>query len=144
MRNGRQTRAEVELTMASNPDAPGVARRSLAELRAVVEPHVLEDLRLVVSELVTNSVRHVPVATGDRIDLRVQVVEGQIRVEVVNSEYGFVADAPAGPAGPGRPGWGLFLVDRMADRWGADAVQGGTRVWAELAAGAAVLWPRVV
>jgi hypothetical protein len=50
-------------------------------------------------------------------------------VDVTDHGDGFAA--PAAPT-PGRAsGWGLFMVDRLADRWGVDT-EGTTRVWFEL------------
>jgi hypothetical protein len=40
---------------------------------------------------------------------------------------------PAPPAGNESGGWGLFLVDQIADRWGVDCTTSGTRVWFEMA-----------
>ena len=34
-----------------------------------------------------------------------------------------------------RSGWGLFLVERLADRWGASHAEGATKVWFELRRG---------
>jgi hypothetical protein len=60
-------------------------------------------------------------------------------VEVADSGQGFDGT----PARPGvaagsasASGWGLFLVEHIADRWGAVQVDGETRVWFELSPGA--------
>jgi anti-sigma regulatory factor (Ser/Thr protein kinase) len=34
-----------------------------------------------------------------------------------------------------RPGWGLFLVERLADRWGVNHDGRSTKVWFELRRG---------
>ena len=85
-------------------------------------------LRLLVSELVTNSVRHVA-GSAEPVVLAVRIGAAAIRVEVLDGGDGFTPGElePRGADG----GFGLFLVERMASRWGVDR-QGGTRVWFEL------------
>ena len=88
------------------------------------------DLRLLVSELVTNSVRHARLGPGDRIRLQVEISDRVLRVEVSDPGEGFVANIPEpGARGPG--GWGLFLTERLADRWGVDRDGEWTTVWLE-------------
>ncbi|MDX6698193.1 MAG: serine/threonine-protein kinase RsbW [Solirubrobacteraceae bacterium] len=112
------------------PDAPGAAREILdATLAQRLDPEALSELRLVVSELVTNAVLHGPRGHGD-IELVVDVAGDVARVEVADGGQGFTP--PGGPPEPADVGgWGLVVVDRLASRWG---VQGGrfTRVWAEV------------
>jgi anti-sigma regulatory factor (Ser/Thr protein kinase) len=82
-----------------------------------------------VSELVTNAVRHGRPVDDDEVELGVWLDQGIARVEVVDGGGGFAA--PEGPSDEGRPGgWGLVVVDRLADRWGIDN-DGRTRVWLE-------------
>jgi anti-sigma regulatory factor (Ser/Thr protein kinase) len=85
-------------------------------------------LRLLVSELVTNSVRHV---TGSKqpIQLAVRIGARVIRVEVRDGGSGFEPGKPEPRGAEG--GFGLYLVERMATRWGVDT-RDGTRVWFEL------------
>jgi anti-sigma regulatory factor (Ser/Thr protein kinase) len=86
---------------------------------------VLEDLRLIVSELVTNSLKH---SCQDVVTVAVQVSAATVRVEVSDPGGGFAARVA-----PGREdqisGWGLFLVQRVSDRWGMIP---GDGVWAEI------------
>jgi anti-sigma regulatory factor (Ser/Thr protein kinase) len=88
----------------------------------------METLRLLVTELVTNSLRH---AGADTISLKVLVRSGAVWTEVTDAGPGF------DPAATGMPredntGWGLFLVERLAERWGVHRNGTGTRVWFEL------------
>ena len=85
-------------------------------------------LRLLVSELVTNSVRHV-VGSTKPVVLAVQIGARAIRVEVHDGGAGFEPGKPEPRGADG--GFGLFLVERMASRWGVDT-RDGTRVWFEL------------
>lgn len=116
------------------PPVPGSVPRARAALDAlldVVGPERLDDLRLVVSELVTNSVRHAGLGTKDSIDLRVESGPKVIRVEIHDPGPGF--DAPTLPTSMYQEsGWGLYLVSRIADRWGVSSKDDGTTVWLEI------------
>jgi anti-sigma regulatory factor (Ser/Thr protein kinase) len=85
-------------------------------------------LRLLVSELVTNSVRHVKGSTRPVV-LAMRIGARAIRVEVHDGGAGFRPGKPEPRGADG--GFGLFLVERMASRWGVDTGD-GTRVWFEL------------
>lgn len=114
-------------------EAPAVsaARRFLDPLAGVVSPDCLEDARLMVSELVTNSIQHGHLPHGARVSLRVRPVSSGIRVEVEDSGRGFDADPRS--YHPGRHGgWGLFLVDRLARAWGVSDDGAVTGVWFEV------------
>lgn len=86
-------------------------------------------LRLLVSELVTNCVRHGSPREDASVELAVRVAARKIRVEVRDDGSGFVPD-PSRPRGP-HGGYGLYLVERMSSRWGVEG-DDGTRVWFEL------------
>jgi len=94
-----------------------------------VGDETLENLRLLVSELVTNAYRHGGLGAGQQIELRAWVRHGRIRVEVVDPGSGF--RRPREPTPTEDSGWGLYLVEHIADRWGVDA-GGTTCVWFEL------------
>jgi anti-sigma regulatory factor (Ser/Thr protein kinase) len=85
---------------------------------------------LLVSELVSNAVRHSDASPASAILLSVDASEpGALCVEVTDRGSGF-APAPRDPVG-GAGGYGLYLVNAHARRWGVDD-EGGTRVWFEL------------
>lgn len=110
----------------AEPQAVQAARHHVDELELEGEAGAL--VTLLVSELVTNSIRH---AGGGSIALAVQIDETKARVEVVDAGAGF-APPPAPSPGEQRPsGWGLYLVERFADRWGVSD-GGPTRVWFEV------------
>ena len=114
--------------------APEAASRARAvvnqELGRAVSARVLEDATLLVSELVTNAVRHAPRAGPLEIELRLKVDTERIRVVVSDPGAGFVV-APRMPTASGSSGWGLYLVDRIADRWGV-ITRDGSEVWFEI------------
>jgi anti-sigma regulatory factor (Ser/Thr protein kinase) len=119
--------ADLDLRFDAGPAAAPGARGALSALEGKLDPHVLEDLRLLVTELVTNSIRHAETAA---IRLRVAIAQGVVHVEVTDTGRGFVP-APQAPIEDRTGGWGLYLVDRLADRWGV-ARDGLTRVWFEI------------
>lgn len=102
------------------------ARHRVDELE--LDAAAREVVVLLVSELVTNSVRH---ARGRSVGLLVEVDEGKARVEVVDAGSGFTPPPAPVPGEPRRSGWGLYLVERFADRWGVSS-EGHTRVWFEV------------
>lgn len=84
---------------------------------------------LVVSELVTNAVRH---GWGE-IELRIDLEGGAVRIEVIDDGHADVQAAEPAPLDVG--GRGLQLVRELSRRWGAGFDPAGrTRVWAELSA----------
>ncbi len=82
-----------------------------------------EDAQLLASELVTNSVRHSGLGADDVVTVTIDWTERRLRVTVRDRTP--VAPLPVSVAirpGPGaEAGWGLYLVDRLADRWGTSA-----------------------
>jgi len=117
-----------ELRLAGGPQAASRARTELSRLREELEPPVLESARLLVTELVTNAVRHAAVGT---IDIAVKVRPESMRVDVTNRGAYFEAHARL-PHANQESGWGLFLVDRLSDEWGVVHEPGRQRVWFEL------------
>ena len=110
--------------------AAAEARAALTVLDGRIDRDALGDIRLLVSELVTNSVRHSGAGRADRVRLDVASHGRTVRVEVSDGGRGFEPRPRAKPSEePG--GWGLHLVERIATRWG---VQTGrrTRVWFEI------------
>ncbi|MGH2692603.1 MAG: ATP-binding protein [Actinomycetota bacterium] len=119
-----------EVRLAPTDRAPAAARQCLDRLNGRLDPEGLETMRLLVSELVTNSVRHARLEDTGWINLSVEESSEALRVAVSDPGIGF-EDRP-GPPQPGDPsGWGLHLVDQLADRWGFSR-DGETRVWFEI------------
>jgi anti-sigma regulatory factor (Ser/Thr protein kinase) len=123
----------VEHELAVTPEAAAVARHALDDVSSGIPDNRLRDVRLLVSELVTNAVRHANLSSSDMILLVIDVADHALRVEVHDPGGGFVPTAPA--PDPARPsGWGLSLVAELADRWGVDSDE-RTLVWFELDSG---------
>jgi anti-sigma regulatory factor (Ser/Thr protein kinase) len=118
-----------ERQLPVSPEAASAARHALDDLGDAVPDSRLRDVRLLVSEVVTNAVRHANLAAGDVIELVVELQRRTLRVEVHDPGGGFVPSAPS--PDPSRPsGWGLYLVAELADRWGVDSDE-TTLVWFE-------------
>jgi anti-sigma regulatory factor (Ser/Thr protein kinase) len=120
----------IDVRLYPRPEAVGRARRAIDGLADRLPESILDDLRLMVSELVTNCLRHGGLAPGDVIRVIVDTADGRVRVEVVSPGDGF-HPPDRQPTLYSTSGWGLFLVSRLADRWGVDD-RGGTRVWLEV------------
>ena len=116
--------------LLATPEAVPEARHALAELDEV-DPETRSVCELLVSELVTNAVRHGATDRYESILLRAQCSEDTVRVEVCDEGPGF--DPGPDPRGPLEPGGnGLLLVERLAARWGVRACDGKpTCVWFE-------------
>jgi anti-sigma regulatory factor (Ser/Thr protein kinase) len=123
---------ELSVTFAGGPYAAAAARRALGGLGEIVSHRRLDDIALLVSELVTNSVRHGGAGEDDLLELAALREGERLRVEVTDWGPGFDGDArPRRPADAGG-GWGLVLVERLADRWGVERDGDATVVWFEL------------
>ena len=120
----------IDLRLPVGPLAPGEARHALDGLESVVADERLDEIRLLVSELVTNSVRHAGMSPEEWIGLRVTIGNSSVRVEVADRGPGFEADKPL-PTMYQDSGWGLYLVEQIADRWGVQN-DAGTCVWFEI------------
>jgi anti-sigma regulatory factor (Ser/Thr protein kinase) len=104
------------------------ARRAIEMLASdLAQP--ISHAQLLVTELVTNCVRHGNIGPGGQILVDVALRDGVVRISVTDSGPGFAPIRPAlDPSTDG--GVGLLLVDRLAERWGVS--QGGRSVWFEV------------
>lgn len=131
--------ASVELELPGGSATIARARHGvIAALGGVLGEQERSDLELLVSELVTNAVRHGGMAgEGDTIWVHAALTATRLRLEVCDSGPGFEA-APPRPRDLDRGGGGLGLVllDRLAERWGVAYEDGTACVWAEFARGA--------
>jgi anti-sigma regulatory factor (Ser/Thr protein kinase) len=118
----------ISVRLRGGPEAAARARRALSKLRADIDPPLMETLRLLVTELVSNSVRH---ARADTVVLKVLVGRTVVLTEVTDEGPGF-DPVDAGKPGTEDSGWGLFLVERLAHRWGVSQQAEATKVWFEL------------
>ena len=119
----------LEMRLRADIHAPRLARAALDQLPIDVPQSTLDHIRLLASELVTNSVLHVQESQGDHIDLAVEVSDEALRVAVSDKGPGFHPNAEVGESRHGHRG--LWLVSRLAHRWGVDKGQRFT-TWFEM------------
>ncbi len=121
----------LDLRFWLRPDvrSPAEARRTLEALRLSLEAPVVDDAALLVSEVVSNSVRHAGLGATDAIEVRVRGSRAMLHVDVIDPGPGFEPQVhPRQDDG----GWGLWILDRLATRWGVEH-DDRTRVWFDLA-----------
>jgi anti-sigma regulatory factor (Ser/Thr protein kinase) len=120
----------LELELPRDVQAPAVARAAVSGLchDPDFSPVQYDTLILLVSEVITNAVLHSQGPADAPILLTATVGENAARVAVTDAGHGFTPTPRATRAGTG---YGLYLVDKAASRWGVDEV-GGTSVWFEL------------
>ena len=122
--------AKIRFTLPAKAVAPSIARGTLDPLQTRLSEDVYYTVQLLVTELITNSLRHAEFGNQDAIDIQIDMDEERTLVSVCD------------PGGGDEPklleqdlestgGRGLFLVDAMADRWGIKTNH-RTCVWFEL------------
>jgi anti-sigma regulatory factor (Ser/Thr protein kinase) len=122
----------IARTLAAQPEAIADARSALLGLG--VPPTTLAKLALLVSELVTNSVRHAGLPEGASVQLQITHEGGRVRLAVRDGGRGFDPSAlvAGGPLVVG--GQGLVIVAALSDAWGVERHANGCTVWCEVAA----------
>jgi anti-sigma regulatory factor (Ser/Thr protein kinase) len=125
----------ISLSLPPVPSSATTARSEITRRLAQRVTHgALEDVRLLLTELITNALRHSGMTPDDEIGVRAELSGGTVRIEVHDPGR----DGPIERREPGARGggYGLFLVERLTDEWGVEQLD-GTTVWAELPAGPA-------
>ena len=118
--------ADLSLELPRTPEAPFLARRALADHADRVDPSVLPDVRMLVSELITNSVKY---GGEGPIRLEVDASGDRVRAEIIDQGAGFEPvrrNDDLDKVG----GWGLHLVEQLTTEWGT--YKGSTHVWFEI------------
>jgi anti-sigma regulatory factor (Ser/Thr protein kinase) len=120
----------VSFSVPGGKRAAGIARRSVLSAQADLPHSIRHRLALLLSELVTNAVQHGGAGPRETVQVRVASWVDRVRVEVFD---------PGANSGPPRDrldeggGYGLLLVDRLADGWGRGVTDaGGSLAWFEL------------
>ncbi len=118
---------------ATFPPVPATVAQARTAIDRALGPAlpapVANDLRLIVSELVTNVVRHAALDPGQEMELRGELAKGRVRVEVSDPGTGFEPEVTPSP--DRGSGWGLYILDRLAHRWGVVRDEPNV-VWFEL------------
>jgi anti-sigma regulatory factor (Ser/Thr protein kinase) len=115
------------MQLAPAPESAAAARAFVERtLRSWGCHDLVDDARVVVTELVSNVVRHA--GTDVRVDL--ELLEDTVRIAVADDAGGRVVPRNADPRSD-LGGRGLRLVERFSQRWGVEYLPGWKRVWAE-------------
>jgi anti-sigma regulatory factor (Ser/Thr protein kinase) len=131
MQKGDHAAASSTTTaFANDAQAPGNARRALDGFAPDLPAGRMHEARILVTELVTNSVRH---ASGDSIELALRLTPVHLVIEVTD---GGGADRPRLITDGGEAalphGWGLRIVETLTESWGVRDAPGRRTVWCEL------------
>jgi anti-sigma regulatory factor (Ser/Thr protein kinase) len=120
----------VSFSVPGGKRAAGVARRSVLSSKAGLPTTIRYRLALLLSELVTNAIQHGGAGPHETIQVRLSSTPQRVRVEV--HDPGTTAPRPRNRREE-ETGYGLLLVDRLADGWGREEAGGGGSVaWFEL------------
>jgi anti-sigma regulatory factor (Ser/Thr protein kinase) len=119
----------LHMNVLARPESAQEVRNVLRGwLTARVEEQSIDDVELVVTELVANSVRHAGLEAGDVVRVRAATLDEVLHVEVENAGHGVPQRRRPDPGGGGL---GLNLIDKLAIDWGVKH-NGHTTVWADL------------
>jgi anti-sigma regulatory factor (Ser/Thr protein kinase) len=124
----------IELELERTVQAPAIARGAVARRSEQLElgASLAQSLILLVSEVVSNAVRHSAGDPAASIELVASFDAETIRVTVTDAGHGFTP-RPRDPA-RSQDGYGLYLLEKVAERWGVES-NGDTKVWFELPRG---------
>ena len=120
------------MTLSAEDHSVRLARHAAHVVLSVWElAHMEETAVLIVSELVTNAVRHA--RETDVVEVDLHVTRTCLRIEIQDSDRHW--PQPRIPGGFEESGFGFVLVDALADKWGVRETTAGKAVWAELEMG---------
>ncbi len=127
--------AHLAFWVVATPRAVRAARRAIDCLAEWIPKDRMRDLQMIVSELVTNSVRHAGLEPSSSVGIDVVVQPGSVRGRVSDPGVGFDPAAVPAPQTGQIGGWGLHIVRQMARSWDVarPATGGGVEVSFELA-----------
>jgi anti-sigma regulatory factor (Ser/Thr protein kinase) len=119
----------VSFTLPGGKRAAGLARQSVLSSKAGLPSTIKHRLALLVSELVTNAIQHGGAGPHETIQIRLASTRQRVRVEI--HDPGTTGKRPQ--PRQQETGFGLLLVDRLADGWGREETDsGGSIAWFEL------------
>jgi anti-sigma regulatory factor (Ser/Thr protein kinase) len=120
------------LELDAEPVSAAMARRFIGgTLGLWIDTDLEDNACLVVTELVTNAIRH----AGTALQLTVILNDDVVRVEVTDTSGNVVERTPGVASSASESGRGLHIVDALASEWGVESAPGGKRVWADLRRG---------
>jgi len=116
-------------TIPADLRAPYQARRWIGDLQMPLAPNRADAVELLVAELVTASVKHAMADGVQSIELVLQAQDGVVHLDVSDPARRVLPEVPERPDDV--TGFGFYLVDKLADRWGMVA-DGAPGLWFEL------------
>lgn len=123
----------TSLRLPRRRDAAFAARQAVDSLGSVLEEAVLSDVRLLVTELIGSRVQRPAGTAASWVELDFELADGHLHVEVKDYGQRWVFEpSPFTYEPEASSGWGLYLVDRLADRWALERGESSTRIWFEL------------
>ncbi len=120
----------IETSLPADPQSVRVARGLVEGLRDHILAEAVDDLKLLISEVVTNSIRHAGLIPGETVGVKIIIRKDVVRAEVTDSGNGFTP-ATRTPEDSGTRGWGLEVVEQLSSRWGVTN-NSETTVWFEI------------
>lgn len=119
----------VRVDLPLNPRAPSAARAVVDAALPLWElGHVVDDVKLIVSELVSNVVLHA--SKSESMRLEVETRPGRLHVALADGSA--VQPVIRELASDETSGRGLRLVEALASRWGSTRHETGKRIWLEI------------
>jgi anti-sigma regulatory factor (Ser/Thr protein kinase) len=110
---------ELSFRFPANPAELGHVREALSELD--LPAAILEDAQLLLAELFTNSIKHSGLRSDQVVRVSARWNGSVLRVDVFDREGQSGSSRFAGgirPSPTAESGWGLYLLDQVANRWG--------------------------
>ncbi len=129
---GGQSVTTIRLPAA--PESASQVRHRIASdlSRLTIAPSVIDDVVLVVTELVSNAIRHAQPLPGGEMTVAWEIDPAGVTVRVTDGGAPSQPEVQH-PSARDVSGRGLALVEALAARWGIDDAPGATTVWAQLA-----------
>ncbi len=126
----------MSIRLPHNVASAAAARRRVREAMATVRVgrRLADDVALVLSELVTNSVRHASPLPSGELEIAWEVGKDMVVIRVTDGG-GENSPVPRGVGPEEMSGRGLTIVAKIAAAWGVEDTPGGTTVWALVRAG---------
>jgi anti-sigma regulatory factor (Ser/Thr protein kinase) len=121
----------VAFQLRGGNEAGADARRALIARDGELPAAVRADVLLLLTELVTNAVRHSGLRPDESVHVELHMWSERVQVRVIDAGTHFTRIRPSAREDQSG-GWGLFLVDRIADTWGVGRTASGTCVWFEI------------
>jgi anti-sigma regulatory factor (Ser/Thr protein kinase) len=130
------TQTFTTLALPRDLGTPAQGRRLLESALDALPGTVLADAQLLLTEVLSNAILHGSAGAGARLDVSVEADESIVRVTVTDRSPQFPRPEIHPPDPLAASGWGLYLLERLANQWGVeDAPDGGSAVWFELSVG---------